>query len=147
MGGEKKTEIVANDLIISIWGKRGGVVRMNRYVYSIRCKPNGKRYIGETCLPRDRFKCHIYALRVGHHYNKDLQNDFRKYGENNFEIEILEKTDDYSPTSRAAEQRWIRRTKAFNPSYGYNNDKKSKIARGEDPSPWVHNNVRKKKNA
>ena len=63
------------------------------WIYCIRNKINDKKYIGQTALKRGckyRFLGHIELLKRNKHYNKNLQEDFNKYGMDNFEFFILD---------------------------------------------------------
>ena len=59
-------------------------------IYSIRNKENNKRYVGESLDIAIRFKEHKESLKQNKHHSYKLQNDYNKYGVNNFEFEILE---------------------------------------------------------
>ncbi len=59
-------------------------------VYQIRNKVNGKRYVGSSQDIRRRKIEHIKALTEGAHYNSYLQRAWNKYGEKNFEFEVIE---------------------------------------------------------
>lgn len=56
----------------------------------IRCKPNGKVYVGQSTNIKRRFNEHKSKLRRNIHNNELLQNDWNIYGEDNFEFEILQ---------------------------------------------------------
>lgn len=61
-------------------------------IYTITNRVTGKLYIGESLdIYRRWHDEHIPQLRKNRHYNKGLQNDFNKYGEENFSFEILER--------------------------------------------------------
>lgn len=62
-------------------------------VYQIINTRNGKKYIGSTSLNfRYRFNLHINDLRKNVHKNAHLQNVYNKYGEDIFDVEIIEIT-------------------------------------------------------
>lgn len=68
-------------------------IKYKGYIYCIRNKINNKKYIGQTALKRGckyRFLGHIELLKRNKHYNKNLQEDFNKYGMDNFEFIILD---------------------------------------------------------
>lgn len=66
----------------------------------IVCDVNNKVYIGQTRNNfGDRRDSHIAKLRGGYHDNKELQDDWNKFGEKHFKFEIIEdltgKSQDY----------------------------------------------------
>ena len=63
------------------------------WIYCIRNKINDKKYIGQTALKRGykyRWYVHKEQLINNKHYSKNLQEDFNKYGIDNFEFFILD---------------------------------------------------------
>ncbi len=62
------------------------------FIYLITNKVNGKRYVGQT-MNREGIKVrwyhHRYYLNRNKHSNKHLQDAWNKYGEENFEFEVL----------------------------------------------------------
>jgi group I intron endonuclease len=63
-------------------------------VYEIKNKVNGKRYIGSTIMSfSKRLEHHRCLLKNGTHKNAYLQNAWNKYGEDNFEFNIIEVVD------------------------------------------------------
>lgn len=131
-------EIIADSVVVSEWMVPEYKHCKRMFVYSIRCKANGKCYIGSTENIKSRLRHHAGALRSGKHYNKLLQADFNKFGEENFEARVLTTTDDCRPHALAMEKNWIKKTQSFKPEHGYNNDVVSKILRGEDPFEYRH---------
>ena len=76
-------------IITGLYNERG--------IYEIVNLVNNKFYIGYASISfGDRRDSHFACLRNGYHFNKYLQSDFDKYGEENFEFKILEiiKSDD-----------------------------------------------------
>lgn len=66
---------------MSIYKQRG--------IYKIVNHKNNKIYIGYASISLgDRRDSHFACLRNGYHFNKDLQDDFNKYGEENFSFEV-----------------------------------------------------------
>ena len=58
-------------------------------VYQIRCKRNGKFYVGSAVNLRTRWDTHRRDLRRGSHHNPYLQLAWKLYGEINFELVVL----------------------------------------------------------
>lgn len=72
-------------------------------IYTITNKTTDRLYIGESLdIYRRWHDEHIPQLRKDCHYNKELQNDFNKYGEDNFDFEILERYSGNDPISTKA---------------------------------------------
>ena len=92
---------------------------MNTGVYIIFNKVNGKYYIGSTTVSfKRRFNKHKLSLRKGVHHSVKLQNAWNKYGEDNFEFEILE---EYPKNiCSCMEQWWINMTECYKNNIGYN---------------------------
>ena len=53
-------------------------------VYCIRCKVNNKAYIGSSANIKRRWTEHKSLLKTGKHINKQLQEDYNKYGADSF---------------------------------------------------------------
>lgn len=68
-----------------IWlGTRGGGV------YAIRCKSNGKAYVGSTRRTFERrIRDHLKDLRLGRHTCRELQAIYDRCGTDDLQIEIL----------------------------------------------------------
>lgn len=65
--------------------------------YNIINKTTGKAYVGISIHIKERWSIHRQYLRKNKHPNNHLQNAWNKYGENNFEFNILEVIDfDYN---------------------------------------------------
>ena len=58
-------------------------------VYCIRCKVNNKAYIGSSANIKRRWTEHKSLLKTGKHPNKQLQEDYNKYGADNFLYTVL----------------------------------------------------------
>lgn len=59
-------------------------------IYIIKNNVNNKCYIGKSIDIEHRFKKHLSELRKNNHFNKHLQNAYNKYGEANFEFNLLQ---------------------------------------------------------
>lgn len=96
-------------------------------IYAIRCKENGKVYVGRTKDVALRMRNHFSEMargRKGYYENRvwhksEFQKDYEKYGESGFEVYVLETNVPY-PDSIARELYWINEYKAFCPQFGYN---------------------------
>lgn len=91
-------------------------------IYAIRCKTNGKVYIGRSQNPHERIKQHMQCLNRGENCGSDaFKEDFDKYGAADFEGYILEEQV-YPAKFREREAFWIAEYRSTNPLYGYNKD-------------------------
>lgn len=59
-------------------------------IYCIKNTITEKCYIGSCISFKDRLSRHYYYLKNNKHHSKKLQNSWNKYGEDVFEIEIIE---------------------------------------------------------
>jgi group I intron endonuclease len=73
---------------------------INKGIYKIRNKINGKFYIGSSIDINHRWTMHINSLKRGDHHSIILQRAWNKYGLDNFIFEIIEETSDYSLIER-----------------------------------------------
>lgn len=61
------------------------------FIYLITNKVNGKRYVGQTSKTvEERFRDHIEDCYTTKYNNRPLYKAIKKYGVNNFTIEVLE---------------------------------------------------------
>lgn len=58
-------------------------------IYCIACKANGCAYIGSTLHEEERISRHLRHLKKNKHFNKLMQEDYNKYGKDQFYVEIL----------------------------------------------------------
>jgi group I intron endonuclease len=87
-------------------------------VYQIRCKQNGKIYVGSAVNPEGRWHSHRRDLRNGVHVNPHLQSAWNLYGETSFEFSVLEYVDE--TRLLATEQFWIDKTGCADRQIGFN---------------------------
>lgn len=98
---------------------------MIKAIYKITNKINNKCYIGQSVNPHRRFTSHKSRARnMEFSESQILYNAIRKYGEENFSIEILEWTEDYNNK----EIEYIKKYNSTSPN-GYN------ISSGGDEPP------------
>lgn len=96
-------------------------------IYKITNKINGKSYIGQSLYLERRFKEHRNKLNKGNHINPHLQNAWNKYGEENFEFEIIYVLPDFKLTDEyikyaldCLEIGYIKEYKSLSIENGYN---------------------------
>ncbi len=88
-------------------------------VYMIRCKVNGKVYVGSSSRSvKTRKHSHFNLLKAKKHTCKQMQNDFDEFGESAFEFNVLEKVDNGNAAVREAF--WINALDATSATNGYN---------------------------
>lgn len=63
---------------------------MKSYIYEIKNNINGKRYVGRSDYPSDRFKEHKHWLNLNKHINIYLQRAWNKYTPNSFDFNIID---------------------------------------------------------
>lgn len=87
-------------------------------IYKITNLTNQMFYIGSSQDLIKRWRDHRSVLNVNTHKNIYLQNAWNKYGEDNFEFEILEIV--HIDLLIEREQHWINFTKCYDRTIGYN---------------------------
>lgn len=86
------------------------------FIYKIYNDVNDKLYIGKTSKTiEDRWNEHIYAALYREDKNFQLYNAIKKYGVNNFHIELLEECSESNANER--EVYWIRFYDSYNKGY------------------------------
>jgi hypothetical protein len=83
-------------------------------VFSIQSKVDGRCYLEETVNLKSGINRAVFQLNWGSHPNKELQNDWKKHGEDSFIVEILDElayseanpTADYSDDLAELVQIW-----------------------------------------
>jgi len=73
---------------------------MSYTIYALRCRENGRVYVGRTGNPTERFKKHVYNLNHNIHKSELMQSDFNKYGKSSFEMFEIFKTEDLENAKR-----------------------------------------------
>lgn len=64
-------------------------------IYEIKNVSNEKSYIGSSKNINKRFTQHKFELKYNRHHNLYLQRAWNKYGENNFDFNIIEECDEF----------------------------------------------------
>ena len=97
-------------------------------IYCYTNKINGKKYIGQTINPEQRYKAHksSYQNPNDREYNSVLHNAFRKYGIHNFTFEILKQDFNSIEEMEDYEFDMIEQYDATNKDCGYNQTKFTK---------------------
>lgn len=110
---KEQTEKLTNEII-----DKYGDISESPGVYVIRNIKNGKVYVGQTNDLKLRKRNHFSDLKANIHHNKHLQNAWNKYGEENFEFEVLEEC----PLEKLNEVEiyWIKFYESYNRRFGYN---------------------------
>jgi len=85
-------------------------------VYQIKNTVNNKIYVGESFYGEHRFRQHLCDLRAKRHNNRELQDDFNKFGENVFE---------WSKIKECPEDKYILRLEERKVIQKFRNEKKS----------------------
>jgi group I intron endonuclease len=87
-------------------------------VYKIVNLANGKVYIGSAKNLAKRRRDHFWSLGRGSHHSRHLQKSYNKYGKDNFEFVVLQKTTEDKLTLE--EQKYIDLHKSYEREFGYN---------------------------
>jgi hypothetical protein len=103
-------------------------------IYQIRCKQNGKIYVGSAVDLRRRWEVHRRALRDGVHHNDHLQQAWRLYGAANFAFEVLQFV--AAAELLRAEQEWIERTDCTHRKIGFNISALASTQGEKTPLTW-----------
>jgi group I intron endonuclease len=98
-------------------------------IYQIRNKVNGKIFIGSAKNLKGILNSNRFQLKMGSHFIKELQEDYKKYGEDNFEFEKIDSLElkddinyDYTKDLETLEEMWLEKIKPFDEK-GYNSKK------------------------
>ena len=87
------------------------------YIYEIKCLINNKSYVGKSKKNiEQRFQRHIKDA-IFHHSPLILHRAMRKYGEENFEIRLLETVTGEDSFLAERERYWIKELDTFNNGY------------------------------
>ena len=108
------------------------------YIYKIVNDINNKVYIGQTIDIEKRWYKHRYLASSG--FDRHLYNAMRKYGIDNFHIEVIEECPEEELDER--EKHWIQQYNSTDRNYGYN-----KSFGGEGGDTWSLNDHKDKTSA
>lgn len=87
-------------------------------IYCIKNTANNKLYIGQSICIEDRWYKHRYTLRRGVHDNILLQKDWDKYGNDYFELVVIEKCNKDQLDEK--EKYYIKKYNSLDNANGYN---------------------------
>lgn len=86
-------------------------------IYQIECLVNHKKYVGQSKVAiGTRKTAHFLNLRRGIHYNREMQKDYDRYGEKNFEFSLIEEVDDIEKLDER-EKFWIKEKNTIETGY------------------------------
>jgi group I intron endonuclease len=95
-------------------------------IFQVKNLVNNKILIGSSKNLPGRINRFKFGLKYGTENNKELNNDYKKYGEENFSFDIIDelkpKDDpayDYTEDLKVLEEMWIEKLQPFN-ERGYN---------------------------
>jgi hypothetical protein len=95
-------------------------------IFQIKNKITGKIFIGNAKNLKGILNSNKFQLKTHRHSNQELQQDYNKYGEANFDFEILDylkpKEDlnyDYTEDLNILENMWLEKLQPYNEK-GYN---------------------------
>lgn len=108
---------------------------MSSKIYKITNLINNKIYIGYTKKSlEERLRYHFYYAKHG---KLPLSYAIKKYGKENFKIELIEESENDSYIHKEREKYWIDRLNSRNPKIGYN------VAAGGDGGDTLSKNPKK----
>ncbi len=81
----------------------------------IRCKINGRCYVGQSTNIKSRWNSHRYKLRHDEHPSKEMNKDWNIYGEDNFEFKIIQECT--KDELEELEKKYTKEFKAYDEGY------------------------------
>jgi group I intron endonuclease len=99
-------------------------------VYIIRCREDGRVYVGSSAMLRRRLNHHACTLRNKTHHNRHLSEAWELYGEDGFEFVVLEHVEDASALV-VREQHYIDAYQSHIRRYGFNVDPEAGLVQGQ----------------
>lgn len=111
-------------------------------VYQFINKINSKIYVGSSIKIGNRIRDELYQLKNNKHHNKFLQPEWGEFGEENFDIKIIEIVSDADDRKILVEreQYWIDKLESHHTLKGYNSSKTARV-----PSGFTFNHTEKTK--
>jgi hypothetical protein len=100
-------------------------------IYKIENLVNGRMLVGSSRNLRGKENSWMFQLRQGFHMNRELQRDYKQYGEDKFAFSVVDRLDpkegsdyDYTGDLAALEEMWLERLEPYGDK-GYNRKKPS----------------------
>lgn len=101
-------------------------------IFKVENLANGRVLIGSSKNLPGKANSYRFQLKQGSHMNRELQNDFNRFGEENFEFSVVDYLDpkdgpgyDYTNDLAALEEMWLERLQPYGEK-GYNKKEKFK---------------------
>lgn len=114
-------------------------------IYSIKNIKNNKEYIGSTVNYNKRCRSHLNALLGEYHTNYKLQEEFKLFGEENFEFSILAETESEEERYQL-EEKYIVERKSFENGYNLTVDGRGKYVISDETREKMRRNNMGKNN-
>lgn len=102
-------------------------------VYQVKNKMNGKIFIGRSKNLNGKFNSIQFQLAVGSFVIKQLQQDYTKFGLDNFSFDVLDRLEpkddpsyDYTNDLEVLEELWLEKLQPYDEK-GYNTRKPAKM--------------------
>jgi len=99
-------------------------------IYQIKNLINGKIFLGSSKNLHGKSNSYKFQLNSGLHINRELQEDYSKYGEDNFTFEVLDKLEprddpsyNYDDDLKTLEELWLEKLQPYGEK-GYHKIKK-----------------------
>jgi len=96
-------------------------------VFQIKNLENGKIFIGRGMNVQGKLNSAKFQLEQGSHPNREMQNDFKQFGAENFSFEVVDYLDpkkddinyDYNDDLKLLEEMWLEKLQPYGEK-GYN---------------------------
>lgn len=89
------------------------------YIYVLTHVKTGKKYVGRSKQPKERYRRHMWALKRGAHNNNEMQSDYSRYG-GDYTFEIVSEEHKRLGKLDSDERKWMIKLKTYDERYGYN---------------------------
>jgi hypothetical protein len=103
-------------------------------VYQIKNMANGKVFIGSAKNLTGKINSHRFQLKMGSHINRPLQDEYARFGEENFSFTVLDSLEpqknpgyDYTADLNLLEEMWMERIQPYG-ERGYHQKKVNRLS-------------------